>query len=213
LPTLYTIGHSNRSLEDLAAALDACAVRELVDVRSAPASRRHPHLNGASLARSLPTRGIEYAHEQALGELRGPRPRSPNQGWNDLTLRGYADYMVSERFRSALDRLQERARVHVLCLMCAEAHWRRCHRRLICDALLVRGWRVLHLGLDITPSYHELTPFAVIAGDRTLTYPPLEVGLSGSRVARATSRHVTSSAQTRACRRSNERRRRRDTCI
>jgi uncharacterized protein (DUF488 family) len=97
-------------------------------------------------------------HEQALRDFHAPRPQSPNHAWDDVAFRGYADYMVSERFRRAPDCLQERARAHAICLLCAQGHWRRCHRRLICDTLLIRGWRVLHLGLESRPSYHELTP-------------------------------------------------------
>ena len=147
--------------------------------RLRPRSRRHPHFAAASLARSLARHGIRYRHEQTLGGCHVPRWRSPNGAWQQPALRGYADFMASERFRLALDRLQARGRARVVCLMCAEAHWRRCHRRLICDALLIRGWRVLHLGLELKPSYHELTPFAVIGSDQTLTYPPLEVAARG----------------------------------
>src|SRR5207247_42488 len=125
--------------------LDAADVQELIDVRSAPRSRRHPHLAADSLACSLTKHGIAYRHEQALGGFHIPHLHSPNGAWQQPAFRGYADFMTSERFRVALDELQDRAREHTVCLMCAEAHWRRCHRRLICDALLVRGWRVLHL--------------------------------------------------------------------
>jgi uncharacterized protein (DUF488 family) len=147
LPTIYTLGHSTRSLEELIGLLGTVEVRELVDVPSAPRSRRHPHLAAGALGRALPTHGIAYRHEQALSGHRHPRQQSPNQAWRERAFGGYADYMNADGFRAALDHLHARATRQTTCLLCAEVNWRRCHRRLICDALLVRGCRVLHLGL------------------------------------------------------------------
>jgi uncharacterized protein (DUF488 family) len=171
---IYTVGHSTRSLDELTGLLDAAHIRELVDVRSVPRSQRHPQFAGEALAVSLPIHGIAYAHEAAFGGFRRPRPDSPNTGWEHPAFRGYADYMASEEFRGALERLQTHGREHATCLMCAEAQWWRCHRRLISDALVIRGWRVLHLGLRAKPVDHELTPFAVQGEDHTLTYPALQ---------------------------------------
>jgi uncharacterized protein (DUF488 family) len=176
--TIFTIGHSSRSIGQLTGLLDAVGVRELIDVRNMPRSLRHPHFSAERLAGSLATRGIAYEHEQALGEFHPPRWRSANRAWSRPALRGYADFMTSDRFRVTLERLQRRARERAVCLMCAETHWRRCHRRLICDALLVRGWRVLHLGLGPQPVLHELTPFAVVTPERTIVYPALELQAS-----------------------------------
>jgi len=174
---VYTVGHSTRSLDELAQLLERAGVCELVDVRSVPRSRRHPHFDGEALARSLPARGIGYTHERALGGFRRPRPDSPNRGWEHAALQGYADHMASEEFQSGLRRLEERARARRVCVMCAEAQWWRCHRRLLADALTVRAWQVLHLGLRSSPVAHELTPFAVLGEDRALTYPPLQAEL------------------------------------
>lgn len=174
---VYTVGHSTRSLAELAGLLGGAGVSELLDVRSVPRSRRHPHFAGEALARSLPARGIGYAHERALGGFRRPRPESPNRGWEQAAFQGYADHMASEEFQSALRRLEERARARGVCVMCAEAQWWRCHRRLLADALSVRGFKVLHLGLADAPVAHELTPFAVLGEDGTLTYPPLQAEL------------------------------------
>ena len=176
-PVIYTVGHSTRSLAEHLELLGSAGISELVDVRSVPRSRRHPHFSGDALARDLPARGINYRHEPALGGFRRPRTNSPNGGWQHQAFRGYADHMGSEEFQAALQRLAHRGRVHTSALMCAESNWRRCHRRLIADALLVRGWRVLHLGLERNPVPHELTPFAVLGPDQTLTYPPLQVSL------------------------------------
>ena len=170
-PTVYTVGHSTRTLDELVAVVEQAGVRELIDVRLLPRSRRHPHLAGEALARSLPARGIAYAHEPRLGGFRRPRAGSPNSGWEHPAFRGYADHMASPEFLAGLARLQQLARERTACVMCAEAQWWRCHRRLIADALLVRGWRVLHLGLASTPLVHELTPFAVVGPAHALTYP------------------------------------------
>lgn len=180
-PTIYTVGHSTRSLDELTGLLEAAYARELVDVRSVPRSRRHPQFEGEALASSLPVHGIAYVHEGALGGFRRPRPDSPNTGWEHPAFRGYADHMASEEFHGALTRLQARGREHATCMMCAEAQWWRCHRRLIADALVIRGWRVLHLGLHATAVEHELTPFAVLGEDHTLTYPPLQTELEMER--------------------------------
>jgi len=169
---VYTVGHSTRSLEELWALLAGAGVSALVDVRSAPGSRRNPHLAGRALASSLPARGIEYAHEPRLGGFRRPRADTPNGGWDHAAFRGYADHMAGEDFRAGLERLQQIARTKTACVMCAEAQWWRCHRRLIADALVVRRWRVLHLGLGGAPAEHALTSFAVLGGDLQLTYPP-----------------------------------------
>jgi uncharacterized protein (DUF488 family) len=171
LSTIYTVGHSTRSLDELVAVLRSAGVQPLVDVRSVPRSRRHPQFGREVLSRSLQPYAIGYRHEEALGGFRKPLSGTPNGGWQHSAFRGYADYMRSREFGVALERLQARAREHRTCLMCAEAQWWRCHRRLIADALLIRGWSVLHLGLSAQPRAHELTPFAVMEPGHRLTYP------------------------------------------
>jgi uncharacterized protein (DUF488 family) len=176
-PVIYTVGHSTRSLPELVAVLVEAGARELVDVRSVPRSRRHPHFDADALARSLPALGVAYSHEPALGGFRRPQPGSANRGWAQEAFRGYADHMASAEFGLALRRLGERARERVACVMCAEAQWWRCHRRLLADALLVAGWQVRHLGLGSEPVAHELTPFAVLGDRGSLTYPPAQTEL------------------------------------
>jgi uncharacterized protein (DUF488 family) len=171
---LYTIGHSTRPIEELIGLLEDAGVELLVDVRTVPGSRRNPQFGRDALAAALSARGIEYRHEPALGGFRKPAADSPNGGWEIEAFRGYADYMATPAFAEALARLQELARERCTCIMCAEAQWWRCHRRLIADALTVRGWRVLHLGLRAQPIEHELTPFAVVGADGSLTYPPAQ---------------------------------------
>jgi uncharacterized protein (DUF488 family) len=176
-PVVYTVGHSNRSLPELVSLLAAPGVAELIDVRRVPRSRRNTQFEGDALARSLPAQGIGYAHEPALGGFRRPQPESRNGGWETPAFQGYADHMASAEFRAALASLEARARERVVCVMCAEAQWWRCHRRLISDALVVEGFGVLHLGLARDPVAHELTPFAVVGEDRALTYPPAQTEL------------------------------------
>jgi uncharacterized protein (DUF488 family) len=171
---LFTVGHSIRSLDELVELLRGADVRALVDVRSVPRSRRHPQFAHESLAVALPAHGIEYGWEGGLGGFRRPRADSVNSGWEHEGFRGYADYMPSDEFGRALDELQALARSVRTCIMCAEAQWWRCHRRLISDALFVRGWEVWHLGLGAEPVAHELTPFAVVGDGFSLTYPPLQ---------------------------------------
>jgi uncharacterized protein (DUF488 family) len=154
--------------------LDGAGVRRLIDVRTVPRSRRNPQFEAAALAGSLEAHGIDYRHEPALGGFRRPLPDSPNGGWQLAAFRGYADYMQSAAFAEALARLVALASETPTCIMCAEAQWWRCHRRLISDALVIRGWEVLHLGLRADPVEHELTSFAVVGPDLALSYPPAQ---------------------------------------
>lgn len=146
-------------------------MRLLVDVRTVPRSRRNPQFEAGALARVLEDSGITYWHERAMGGFRQPIPGSRNTGWTVPAFQGYADHMMRPEFLEALDRLQVMAADETACLMCAEAQWWRCHRRLIADALTVRGWRVMHLGLASSPVLHEVTPFVMVRPDRVLLYP------------------------------------------
>jgi len=146
-------------------------------VRTVPKSRRHPHFAAESLTESLPGRGLSYEHEPGLGGFRRPRPDSPNRGWEHEGFRGYADYMATPGFARALECLEAAARTEPTGIMCAEGQWWRCHRRLISDALVVRGWRVRHLGLRAEPVDHELTPFLVLEPDGGLKYPAAQTEL------------------------------------
>ncbi len=171
---IYTVGHSTRSLGEFVDVLRAVGVEALVDVRTAPGSRRHPQFGRESLAGGLRETGIAYRHEKALGGFRRAGGDSVNTGWEHAAFRGYADYMSTPEFVRALERLESEARERPTTVMCAEAQWWRCHRRLIADALVVRGWQVLHLGLRAEPVEHELTPFAVVGADGILRYPPAQ---------------------------------------
>lgn len=169
---VYTIGHSTRAFPEFLGLLESQQIRHVVDVRRYPASRRHPQYARAALEQALAAAGIAYTHEQDLGGRRQPRPDSPNSGWRSLSFRGYADYMDSDAFQVALARLIVHARQSRAAVLCAEAVPWRCHRQLIADALVARGYEVGHiLGVDrVDP--HRLSPFAHVLPNGLLRYPP-----------------------------------------
>ncbi len=145
---IFTIGHSTRSAEELIALLREAGVERLVDVRSVPRSRANPQFNADAVPGSLAAAGIGYTHLAALGGLRHhPKgaPASPNTLWQSAAFRNYADYAMTEPFRVGLDELCDLARTERCAIMCAEAVWWRCHRRIIADYLLARGAAVLHI--------------------------------------------------------------------
>jgi uncharacterized protein (DUF488 family) len=201
-PSIFTIGHSTRSIEEFIDLLKKPGIRSLVDVRRFPASRRYPHFNGPALAQSLKDAAIQYHHMPALGGRRPARRDSPNIGWRNAGFRGYADYMQTDEFWEALEELIGRAetrpstisptrpgraetrpstisptrpgraetRPYPTVIMCAEAVPWRCHRNLISDALVTKGWRVLHIMSANRTDAHTLTSFATLSGDKLL-YP------------------------------------------
>jgi uncharacterized protein (DUF488 family) len=166
---IFTIGHSTRDIEHFLALLEREGIRRLADVRTLPASRRHPHFNRESLAASLASAGIEYSHHPALGGRRPPRPDSPNAAWRNAGFRGYADYMATPDFQRALDELIHLGAAAPTAVMCAEAVPWRCHRSLIADALVARRIEVRHI-LDAKTAPHTLTRFAVLH-DGYVSYP------------------------------------------
>jgi uncharacterized protein (DUF488 family) len=169
---ILTIGHSTHSFERFARLLEVHGVRQLVDVRKVPRSGRMPWFRGDALAESLPHLGVAYAHDPRLGGFRRPRPDTPNKGWLVEAFRGYADHMDSAEFRAALDEVDSLARARRTVIMCAESQWTRCHRRLVSDALVVRGWTVLHIDSNARTRPHALTDFAVVLDRERLQYPP-----------------------------------------
>ena len=172
-PTIYTIGHSTRTFEQLVAILRSFDVRAVADVRLIPRSRRYPHFNDEFLSEHLPPHGIAYLPFKSLGGRRRTRKDSPNTGWRNESFRGYADFMMTEPFERALEKLMEAARQRPTTTMCAEAVPWRCHRSLISDALLVRGWDVIDIMAEGKSTPHKLTKFARVDGT-TITYPPEE---------------------------------------
>jgi uncharacterized protein (DUF488 family) len=170
-PTLYTVGHSNRTLEELIAHLKPHAVAAVADVRRFPGSRRLPQFNDGHLTQTQPPAGVRYMPFPGLGGRRKPSPDSFNTGWRNDGFRAYADYMQTPAFEAALEELIAVASERPTAIMCAEAVPWRCHRSLIADAMLVRGWRVLDIMTPTSAKPHKLTPFARVEGTR-ITYPP-----------------------------------------
>ena len=167
--TIWTIGHSTRTLDEFLALLASQRIELLADVRTHPGSRKFPQFNQEALAACLESAGIHYRHFPELGGRRRARPDSPNTAWRNASFRGYADYMQTQPFRDGLDRLLAAARAERTTIMCSEAVWWRCHRSMIADALKTRGVRVLHILSATKVQEHPYTPAASIV-DGQLSY-------------------------------------------
>lgn len=153
MPTVWSIGHGTRSLDEFLAVLREAEIQILADVRSAPGSRRHPQFGQAELASSLAASGIEYVHLRGLGGRRDAAPGSQHVALRVDAFRGYADHMTSAEFAVDYERLTALARDRRTALMCAETLWWRCHRRMLSDRLAADGWTVVHL---LTPGKSDL---------------------------------------------------------
>ena len=170
---LYTIGHSTRPLAELIGMLTDAGVTRLADVRYIPRSGRHPQFNIDTLPAALAESGIDYRHLPALGGRRGARQDRPSRNtlWRVQAFRNYADYAETPAFRAGLAELERLATDRTTAIMCAEAVWWRCHRRLVTDYMLTRGWEVIHV---MTPGKQEpasLTDGAMPQPDGTIAYP------------------------------------------
>jgi uncharacterized protein (DUF488 family) len=180
----FTIGHSTRPIDEFAALLKAADVRLVVDVRTVPRSRTNPQFNRDVLPSLLAPRGVAYEHLASLGGLRGvQRNVSPeaNAFWENASFRNFADYATGQEFRAGLTKLRELGHAARSAVMCAEAVWWRCHRRIISDYLIAAGEEVLHI---LGPGHIEpahLTPAARIESSGTLTYPKESLASSGAR--------------------------------
>ena len=176
---MLTIGHSTRSLESFVALLKSAGSTGVVDVRSVPRSRRNPQFNCDVLPATLAAARLAYIHIQDLGGLRRPVEGSVNGGWRNASFRGFADYMQTTAFADALDELVALAASANPTLMCAEAVPWRCHRSLIADALLVRGFAVGHIIGGPSVRTHVLTPFARVEGSRVWYPAPEDAAVHG----------------------------------
>jgi uncharacterized protein (DUF488 family) len=176
-PTILTVGHSNHEEQEFVELLRAAGVELIADVRRYPGSRRQPHFERTALAAVLLEAGIGYHwFGEALGGRRKPAVDSPHAAWESDQFRGYADHLASEEFARGLAELEDIGRTKRVAVMCAEAWWVRCHRRLIADALTARDWRVLHLESNGRLTRHELTEFAVVENG-AVTYPAQQTSL------------------------------------
>jgi len=171
---VHTVGHSTRSQEELISLLREAGVTCLVDVRSYPRSRTNPQFNADVLERALANEGLQYRHMRALGGRRGPQDLvgpSPNGLWRETAFKNYADYALSPAFRVALSELLQLAGECQCAVMCAEAPWWRCHRRIITDYLLAAGAEVQHILGPDQVSCAEMTPGAEPQPDGAVHYP------------------------------------------
>ena len=173
-PRIYTVGHSTRAFDDFVRLLRAHEVEAVADVRLIPGSRKFPHFGSAFLADNLPKHHIEYLPFKQLGGRRKALADSPNDGWRNASFRGYADFMQTDDFRVGLEDLMAAASQRRVTTMCAEAVPWRCHRSLISDALLVRGWEVLDIMSDNKATPHKLKKFARVDGTRIVYPKPAE---------------------------------------
>jgi uncharacterized protein (DUF488 family) len=175
--TVFSIGHSTRPIDEFIELLRANSITQLIDIRTIPKSRHNPQFNADALAASLRAARIRYIHSKALGGLRHAKPDSVNLGWRNASFRGFADYMQTDEFEAALDRVIQLAKERPTALMCAEAVPWRCHRSLVADALTVRKIRVLEIISASAPKEHTLTPFARVRGTH-ITYPSDQLSLT-----------------------------------
>jgi uncharacterized protein (DUF488 family) len=170
--TIWTVGHSTRTLEEFFAILDAYAIQALADVRSFPGSRRYPHFGREALAVSLPAHGIAYQWLPKLGGRRRKQEDSPNTAWRNLSFRNYADHLSSAEFAEGLATLLDWAAPQRTTIMCAEAVWWRCHRSIISDVLKLRGIEVVHI-IDASHSMEHpwTSPARIIDGKLNYALP------------------------------------------
>jgi uncharacterized protein (DUF488 family) len=171
LPQLTTVGHGTLSAEAFASLVASAGVDDVVDIRSFPGSRRHPHFARAQMEQWAPQAGIRYRWEKGLGGFRKPRPDSQNVSLRNPSFRGYADHMRSAEFSDALDRLMAGVPERSVAVMCSESLWWRCHRRLLADVLvLARRADVRHLLHGGRCEPHRLTEGARLGADGLPVY-------------------------------------------
>jgi len=164
--TIWTVGHSTRTLQEFLGLLVEYRIEAIADVRRFPGSRRHPHFASDALAATLPAHGLAYQWIPRLGGRRKVQPGSPNTAWRNASFQGYADYTATAEFAEGLAELLKLAASRRTALMCAEAVWWRCHRSIIADVLKLRGIEVIHI-IDAThTTVHPYTSPARIENGR-----------------------------------------------
>lgn len=167
--TIFTIGHSTRTLEEFIKLLKSFNIQLLADIRSYPGSKRFPHFNKDALQKTLPEQHIAYQHFPALGGRRKTTNESKNTVWKNEAFRGYADYMETDDFKNAIAELEAVAKKQTTAYMCSEAVWWSCHRSLVSDYLKWRGWNVIHIMAENKSQEHPYTSPAKIV-DGKLSY-------------------------------------------
>lgn len=170
----FTVGHSNRSIGDFVALLQAAEVRLVADIRTVPRSRANPQFNRDTLPDALAAAGISYDYLAALGGLRGKSralPPDVNGFWTNQSFHNYADYALTPEFHAGLAHLRAEGHESRCTVMCSEAVWWRCHRRIVADYLIASGETVVHIMGEGRLEPARLTPGAVIRPDGTIIYP------------------------------------------
>lgn len=175
--TIYTIGHSTRALEELVELLNEHGVACLIDIRAYPGSRTNPQFNKDNLEDKIPEAGVEYDHMRALGGRRKNSEKidpSPNTFWNNKSFQNYADYALSAAFQTALEDLKKRTKDKTCAIMCSEAVWWRCHRRIVTDYLLVDDYDVIHIMGKGQTNFAKITQNARITDEGLIIYDQKE---------------------------------------
>ena len=170
----FTIGHSNRTVEEFVALLSEADVMLVADIRKIPRSRANPQFNEDTLPGALEPFGISYEHMPALGGLRRKArttPRTVNGFWTNESFHNYADYALGAQFRAGIERLIDEGHARRCAIMCSEAVWWRCHRRIVADYLIAAGETVFHIMGAGHLDRAKLTVGAVIQSDRGIVYP------------------------------------------
>jgi uncharacterized protein (DUF488 family) len=170
---IWTVGHSTHSVAELAAIVKAHGVEQIVDIRTIRRSRANPQFNEAVIGKALAKKGVGYRIDEALGGRRGKAkvpPKLANDAWENASFKNYADYALTAEFRAGLAELVKLAKQTPTAIMCAEAVWWRCHRRIVADWLLARKVEVLHIMSATSAPEATLTPFAKIVRGR-VHYP------------------------------------------
>jgi len=163
--TIWTIGHSTRTEHTFLELLQSFGIKTLVDIRRYPGSRKYPHFNADNLAAFLTQNKIRYISITELGGRRKAKSNSINTGWRLDAFKGYADYMETEEFKEAAQKLQNIALYSSTAYMCSEAVWWSCHRALVSDYLKVSGWKVMHIMGKTEATEHPFTaPAKVVSG-------------------------------------------------
>ena len=165
-PTIYTIGHSTRTIEEFLELLFSFDIKILADIRRLPGSRKHPQFDQDALKKSLEENGIVYIYIADLGGRRPAKKDSKNTTWRNKSFQGYADYMETESFANGAAELAKYALEKPTAMMCSEAVWWRCHRSMVSDYFKAKGWEVLHIMALGKVHEHPYTSPARVIGDQ-----------------------------------------------
>jgi uncharacterized protein (DUF488 family) len=170
---IWTVGHSTHTVAELAAIVKAHGVEQIIDIRTIRRSRANPQFNESVIAKALAKHGVAYRIDEALGGRRGKAKKPPslsNDAWENASFKNYADYALTAEFRAGLTELMRVAKKTPSAIMCAEAVWWRCHRRIVADWLIAKKVDVFHIMSATSAPEATLTPFAEIVRGR-VHYP------------------------------------------